>query len=227
MIIIRNPNGYGTVVKLSGNRRKPYAVRRTAGYNEKGQPVLECLGYFESRKDALMALAEYNSSPYDVKRSKFTLKELYDEWADIILPSLNYSTQKQMEAAFRHCSDLYETQYRNIKRYQMQSVIDNCGLSSATQYTIRNLFMKLDAYAYEMDIISRQYAQLLTVSDTKPVRLHRPFDNDEIQLALQAPEIAFMLYTGMRITEVATLPSACIHDGIFSTASKRKQEKTE
>lgn len=23
----RNPNGYGSVTKLSGNRRKPYAVR--------------------------------------------------------------------------------------------------------------------------------------------------------------------------------------------------------
>lgn len=27
------PNGYGSVVKLSGKRRKPYMVRKTTGYH--------------------------------------------------------------------------------------------------------------------------------------------------------------------------------------------------
>lgn len=27
------PNGYGSVVKLSGKRRKPYMVRKTVGYH--------------------------------------------------------------------------------------------------------------------------------------------------------------------------------------------------
>jgi hypothetical protein len=27
------PNGYGSVVKLKGERRRPYAVRKTAGFN--------------------------------------------------------------------------------------------------------------------------------------------------------------------------------------------------
>ena len=27
------PNGYGSVVKLSGKRRKPYQVRKTAGWH--------------------------------------------------------------------------------------------------------------------------------------------------------------------------------------------------
>ena len=31
---MKNPNGYGQIIKLSGKRRKPYAVRLSAGYKE-------------------------------------------------------------------------------------------------------------------------------------------------------------------------------------------------
>ena len=36
---MKNPNGYGSVVKLSGNRRNPFAVRKTIGFNEKAHPI--------------------------------------------------------------------------------------------------------------------------------------------------------------------------------------------
>lgn len=224
---MRNPNGYGTVVKLSGNRRKPYAVRKTVGHNDNGNPVFSCLGYYASRKDALMALAEYNANPYDINRSKFTFKELYEEWSDIVLSKFQYSQQKSLTAAYSHCKPLYDLQYKSIKRYQMQECIDTCGLSTATQSNIRLLFIKLDAYAYEMDIINKQYSQLLTVSDTKQVREHVPFTNEEIKVIIKEniPEVLFMLYTGMRITEVATLPSACIHDGVIQYGIKTKAGK--
>ena len=54
---MKNPNGYGSVVKLSGNRRKPYAVRKTAGWNEKGHPIYINIGYFSTREEGLIALA--------------------------------------------------------------------------------------------------------------------------------------------------------------------------
>ena len=31
---MRNPNGYGSVVKLSGNRRKQFAIRITVGFDK-------------------------------------------------------------------------------------------------------------------------------------------------------------------------------------------------
>ena len=30
---MRLPNGYGSVIKMSGKRRKPYAARKTAGWH--------------------------------------------------------------------------------------------------------------------------------------------------------------------------------------------------
>jgi len=32
---MRLPNGYGSVAKLSGNRRNPYVVRKTTGFDER------------------------------------------------------------------------------------------------------------------------------------------------------------------------------------------------
>ena len=46
---MKNPNGYGSVVKLSGNRRKPYCARKTSGWNDKGYPIYSVIGYYANR----------------------------------------------------------------------------------------------------------------------------------------------------------------------------------
>ncbi|KAB4602114.1 recombinase, partial [Bacteroides thetaiotaomicron] len=38
---MRNPNGYGTVAKLSGNRRRPFIVKKVIGWNNKGHPIYD------------------------------------------------------------------------------------------------------------------------------------------------------------------------------------------
>ena len=77
MNIIKNPNGYGTVAKLSGNRRKPFVIRKTIGWNDKGHPIYDTIGYSATREEGLMILAEYNRNPYDIDAAKITMKERY------------------------------------------------------------------------------------------------------------------------------------------------------
>jgi hypothetical protein len=74
---MKNPNGYGGISKLPGNRRKPYRVRLTAGwqYQTDGKPLQKyhTLGYYTSRRAALIALADYNkrlkSAAYHFRRA--------------------------------------------------------------------------------------------------------------------------------------------------------------
>lgn len=47
---MRNPNGYGTVAKLSGNRRRPFIVKKVIGWNNKGHPIYDIVGYTETRE---------------------------------------------------------------------------------------------------------------------------------------------------------------------------------
>lgn len=82
---MRLPNGYGSITKLSGKRRKPYMVRitRDAIYDQTiGDYRLEriVLGYYSNRKEAIDALAEYNKNPYDLSLGKITFGEITPEW---------------------------------------------------------------------------------------------------------------------------------------------------
>ena len=65
------PNGYGTVTKLSGNRRKPYVVKE--GISGKQKPI----GYTATREEGLILLAQYNNDPWDIQTDKITFQELY------------------------------------------------------------------------------------------------------------------------------------------------------
>ena len=52
------PNGYGSVVKMGGHRRKPYAVRKTVGWRydqEKDRQVQEyvIIGYAKTKAEGL------------------------------------------------------------------------------------------------------------------------------------------------------------------------------
>lgn len=48
---MRLPNGYGSVFKLAGNRRKPWAVRKTVGWElnhktKRSKPIYHFVGYY-------------------------------------------------------------------------------------------------------------------------------------------------------------------------------------
>ena len=74
------PNGYGSVVKLSGKRRKPYMVRKTVGYHidpikEKKVAEYIIIGYTATKSEGLQLLADYNHNPYDTKAAQFFITE--------------------------------------------------------------------------------------------------------------------------------------------------------
>lgn len=207
----KNPNGYGSVVKLSGNRRRPYAVRKTIDYDDRAYPIYAVIGYYETRKDAMMALAKFNAQPYDIELSKSTFAALYEAWSKQEYPNMGKSLISAHKAAYKHCAALYDKPYKAIRKFDMQACINNCGRSYATQTNIKNLFTQLDKFAFDNDIIDKCYSTNLTISE-KEVKLKRTtFRDDEVKLLWKhqgepcIDETLFMLYTGMRVTEMLTL----------------------
>ena len=178
--IMRNPNGYGTVAKLSGNRRRPFIVKKVIGWNNKGHPIYDIVGYTETREAGNLLLAEYNRDPWDVDRAKITMKELFELWKEKKAPKLGESNRSSLCSAFKHCSALWEKPYKQIRSYQMQETIDGCGKGYSTQAAIKNLWGHLDRFALEMDIITRCYSDLLT-SDPIPPTTRLPFSKEEIK----------------------------------------------
>ena len=207
------PNGYGSVTKLSGNRRNPFMVRKTIGWNEKGYPIYQPIGYTKTREDGLIMLAQYNNDPWNIDAHKMTLQDLYDLWLEKKLPKLSESLQGSLKAAFKHCSKIKNMRYREIKAVHMQDCIDNCNRGYSTQGAIKNLFGHLDNFALEIDVINKSYAQLITSAPIPETTKDRLSDDqiDQIWDLYESGKypwcdsILVFIYSGFRISELLDL----------------------
>ncbi len=210
---MRNPNGYGTVARLAGHRRRPFIVKKVAKWKENGQPIYSVIGYAETREAGNMLLAEYNRDPWDVDRAKLTLQQLFDLWKEKKAPKLGESNRSSLCSAFKHCSTLAGKPYKQIKSFHMQDTIDGCGKGYSTQAAIKNLWGHLDRFALELDIITRCYSELLT-SDPIPETSRQRFSDEEIaklwehQAEPWVDTVLIFIYSGWRISELLALTPA-------------------
>lgn len=212
---MKNPNGYGSVVRLSGNRRRPFTVRKTTGWKDNGQPIYLVIGYYATREEGMIALAEYNKNPYDIDKRNITLKGLFEKWSESILPKLGKSLYGSLKSAYKHIRILEDFKYRDIRSFQMQDTIDTCGCGYSTQAAIKNLWGYLDRYALELEVITTMYSQL---TRSAPVEeSHKtPFTEAEIQILWDhagdpwVDTILIMLYSGWRILEFCSLKTEAV-----------------
>lgn len=229
---MRNPNGYGTVAKLSGNRRRPYIIKKTTGWKDNGQPIFEIIGYAATREEGNILLAEYNRDPWDVDRAKITLQQLFDLWKEKKAPKLGQSNRASLTSAFKHCSGLVNLPYKTIKAYQMQETIDGCGKGYSTQAAIKNLWGHLDRFALELDVVSRCYSDLLT-SDPVPPTSRDRLSNEVIERLWNhsgepwVDSVLIFIYSGWRISELLGLKTMDIdlQAGTMKGGTKTKAGK--
>lgn len=229
---MRNPNGYGTVAKLSGTRRNPFIVKKVTGWKDNGQPIYSIIGYTATREEGNILLAQYNNNPWDVDKAKITLDKLFDLWKEKKAPKLGKSNRSLLCSAFKHCKTLSKLPYRNIKAFHMQDTIDNCGKSYATQAAIKSLWGHLDRFALEIDIISKCYSDLLS-SDPVPETSKIPFTDEEVQCLWDhqnepwVDSILVFLYSGWRISELLEIKPSDVDLtlGIMKGGTKTKAGK--
>ena len=150
---MKNPNRYGTVTKLSGNRRRPWVVKEGLSGRQRA------IGYAATKEEGLILLAQYNNTPWDIDAHKITLQELYEVWLEKRCVKLGKANQANLKSAYKHCIKLGGTPYAQIKAYQMQDCIDNCGRGYSTQGAIKNLWGHLDRFGagYHFQTIFRSF----------------------------------------------------------------------
>ena len=213
---MRNPNGYGSVIKLSGNRRRPFQVRKTIGWNEKGHPIYQTLDYTKTREEGMILLATYNKDPWDVDRVNMTLDGLFTLWFEKKAVKLGRSNQQSLKAAYGHCKSLAQLKYTSIKAYHMQETIDLCGYGYSTQGAIKALWGHLDRFALELDVTMRNYSSLLQAAPI-PETSKNPFSEEEIKTMWHMQDmpwvdsVLFLLYTGFRISEMLGVETAKVN----------------
>lgn len=184
---MRNPNGYGGISKLSGNRRNPYRVRITDGweYNEttgRQRQKYATLGYFPTRKAAIIALAKYNENPYDLDVSKITFEEMYYKF--LSSENLTEGMRKSYRSAFNKLEQLHSLKMAEIKKVHLQEALDsNAGLSTVYLEKIRSLLKNMWQYCMDNDLLEKDYTTKLRISPKESGKsIHVPFAANEIKL---------------------------------------------
>ena len=203
-------NGSGSIVKLSGNRRKPYVVRITAGWVN-GKQQRKYVGYYKSQAEALMALAEYHKDGYDIDMSKFTLKELFDEWFKTQEKrKLSKSVLATHKMTYTRIGTLGNVPIKNIKTATLQKWFDGIDLKPASKGKVKNTLTMVFDYATQNDIVSKNYAKFLKL-DEKAEKTGKIYTEDEIKLLWKHKDqenariLLILMYTGLRVGELLNI----------------------
>lgn len=220
------PNGYGSIVKLSDKRRKPYIVRKTIGWHydkEKDKQVQEMItiGYTATKAEGLQMLAEYNNNPFDTTAAKMTFSDIYNEWSKRKFPTISEYNVKGYTASYKTCESLYNKVFKDIQLVDLQTVIDTCGKNYPTLRKIKVLFNQLYDYALKNDICNKDYSSYIDVvqyKDRNPnIYARNKFEKNEIDILWKQKEdkyyqiVLMLIYSGVRISELLDLKKENVH----------------
>ena len=237
----RRPNGSGTVVKLSGRRRKPFCAKVTLDERNltNGEKKRLVIGTFETYQEALNALSLYSLTVNNTISKKEAMEidpEVYQKVQDkmskkvptfldiyYILDKDEFSllspqTQNSMHGAIKHLKKLHYLKIDQITLRMIQDVFDEDGSNHSTQVHMKTICTKVFRYAVVNQYISRDddYTSYIRVAKYEESDMHRPYTINEI-LALKragTPEAHIMLifiYTGVRINELLNINRDNIH----------------
>jgi len=215
---MRLPNGYGSVYHLSGNRRNPWAVRVTVGWNDKQE--FKYIGYYPTKQEALQALAVYNATP-DQRTKQLTFAEVYSKFAEQHFKNIKITSN--YEKAYKKCFKLHDKSLADIKQSDLQAIIDNEKADQSKRY-LAILFKQMWKYAERHQIVTRDQnrTEYLDVP-TQNIKsdCHTKFTNSEMQILWDNSKDEFvqiilvLIYTGVRPMEFFLLKSYNVHDDYF------------
>ena len=221
---MRLPNGFGNVSKLPGKRRKPWRARKTIGWdvNEAALTVKQkylTIGYYETRQEAIQALAQYNSNPFDIK-SDITFAEVYEKWSERKFEEVSRSNVNGYQASYKLCSSIYGVPFANLKLSHLQGVVDSSGKNYPTLKKLRILFNQLFDYAVQNEIIGkdRHIVEYLKIGDPVKSDKHYRFTNEEINTMWRWSDnneyiqlMLMLIYSGVRPGELFNLKKANVN----------------
>lgn len=238
----RSPKGFGSIIKMKGNRRLSYMVRIKLGdvVNHKTgkiTPKYYILGYAKDRKEGLMMLAEYHQRPFDLKHADLTFADVYADTMEYKekKQKIGKSAKRSYSTAFQACSSLHGVPFVKLKAKDLQEVIDKCNKNYPSLKNIKVLYSQMYQYAIKHEICKEDYSKhvdLIEYTGKNPNSIERKrFTSDEILELWKYKDdrhyqiILILIYTGVRISELLNLKKEDVH--IDEQYFEVKKSKTE
>lgn len=228
---MRKPNGYGAVIKLKGNRRKPYAVRVTTGWTDEGKQKIKYLGYYSSSKEAEIALADYNKNPFMVV-DEITFAELFDKFSEAKYEGMSDNTVSAYNTAYKSCEDLYNTPITKINLGVLQRHIDESPKNKPALQIEKALWGGMFDYAIRNEWLPPERKSIITHVDlskkgnpnhvTRAIFTQKELDylwENSTDFKCQA--VLILIYTGVRISELLELDEVHLSEQYFEIKSSK------
>ncbi|WP_405379555.1 tyrosine-type recombinase/integrase [Phascolarctobacterium sp.] len=196
------PNGFGSIVRYGGNRRKPYIVRKNG----------KVLASFATQEEALAYLVEYNKDPSIFSPSSITFAEVFQLMSAEKFPKLAKSTIANYKAVYKYCTELYSVPFAKLRLRDLQAVVHKlhiAGIGYASQKKLRQLFHGMYTYAIKYEIVRTDAAQYVEIDQHKPVYKKSPFNTRQLNRIRKladngnpwAMAVVMLCYCGCRPSE--------------------------
>ncbi len=227
---MKMPNGYGNVIKLSGKRRKPWAVRVSYWEDIPGSPPKrkrKYIAYFSEQKYALAYLAEYNSGAVVKEHQKYadvpTFAELFSKWETYrksLKSNPSASCWKNYKLAFNLYAPVHDKKIISLRPKDLQDCISaHSAKSKTTVGNMRAIVRGMWQYAIVNEYTDKDITQHLVFDSSyngEPV--HTRFTDSEIASLWDAlgtinnvDIVLIYIYTGMRPVELLDMLSRDVH----------------
>lgn len=235
---MRRANGTGSVVRLTGSRRRPYAVRVSCR-DRRGRVRQKYLSYHATVAEAQKALDLYIAGqPVPADALTMTVAQVYEAWSARKLHRVSASVAAVYRSSWKHLDMLVSRRMRDLCTDDLQQVIDRMerdGMSRASMEKVRGLLRELYKYAMERDIVTKDFTAYLELPEVGPKYERGTLTEAQLQAVAElaaegfpwADTVLFLCYTGFRVGEFLALTPASYHaDGRYLVGgSKTKAGK--
>ena len=176
------------LVCLENYHKEPYALYiKEDKYNR--------IAIFPKNPYPLVSVKDPNKELIEkIKKDNYTFKQLYEKFKDAkMLTKEEEQLEKKyhirpdnkpfgrhyclgMKTAFNNSKDLHDKVYKDLKASDFMKHLKECGRGKESQRQMVNLYMNLDKYALEEDIITKGYAQFITTTTSNRKEIKKAKD---------------------------------------------------
>ena len=214
---LKRANGLGSVYKLQERRRKPWAVAKNGTF----------IGCYATKTEALEALEKLSGVNIS-EQYNMTFAQVFEKWKAEHYREIGTSGAEAYDNSFRIAASLHDKKFRSLRTSDFQAVIDeNSKRSRSTLSKYKQLFTQMSSWAVREEIISTNFARFVKLPDDGGKKEKEIFTAEEINKLEQdssdaARIILMLIYTGMRIGELFSLPLKNYHKTYVIGGEKTK-----
>lgn len=202
---MRRANGTGTVYKLAGRRRRPWVAAK--------QKII--IGYYPTKKEAVVALERLTGKDI-TERYNLTFAQVFGAWKAEHYKEIGPNGIETYEGAFKVYETLWNQKFRDLKTADFQGIIDNhMHKSHSTVAKYKQLITQMSNWAMREELITTNFAKFVRIPENVKKEKEIFTDAEIKKLEADGSETAMiilmLIYTGMRIGELFSLPLADYH----------------